>query len=422
MIYKGRFNQIPQGEISCENLRILADNLIKKDCVNFDIDNVGLGFTSNLSLELLKYIPEDKNTKILIINGITLELYNILKENGYNNVTLAFGNWNKEKQNYIDTSKETFEIIKEYVENNFDDKITIIRLEEIMGKKFDLIIANPPYAIGNEITQSIIDNVDYNQFINLMPLSKYKKNKLYQNVLKSYLVVNKWEENTFDAATAPIISLLSKEQKNYESYLDFEINNTYDKRLSKFWEEQTKREKTYLEHICILGKKDFNRISSKTSFSCGIYTPNVIASNGPKSITNPDGSFKENDRHYIWNFLKPEGTINQYFDTTNNGTCINQTVTSFKTEQEADNFKAWAHSGELKRRGRLQGLFSILLRGLNKPTGCPFDYAIPRVDWSHPWTDEEILRDYGYTEEEIKEILSFNDDLNGLKKESFDVN
>lgn len=52
------------------------------------------------------------------------------------------------------------------------------------------------------------------------------------------------------------------------------------------------------------------------------------------------------------------------------------------------------------------GLTSILLAGLNKPTGCPFDLAIPNVDWTRSWTDEEILKDYGYSDSEIKEILA----------------
>ena len=48
---------------------------------------------------------------------------------------------------------------------------------------------------------------------------------------------------------------------------------------------------------------------------------------------------------------------------------------------------------------------------MNKPTSCPFPYAIPKVDWTRPWTDEQILEDYGYTKEEIDTILHFNDDL-----------
>ena len=58
------------------------------------------------------------------------------------------------------------------------------------------------------------------------------------------------------------------------------------------------------------------------------------------------------------------------------------------------------------------GLSTLLLRWMNKTTGCKYDYIIPRVDWdSRTWTDEEILKDYGYTDEETEIILHYNDDL-----------
>ena len=42
---------------------------------------------------------------------------------------------------------------------------------------------------------------------------------------------------------------------------------------------------------------------------------------------------------------------------------------------------------------------------MNTSTARPYSIMIPNVDWTHSWTDEEILKDYGYTDEEIKEIL-----------------
>jgi hypothetical protein len=34
------------------------------------------------------------------------------------------------------------------------------------------------------------------------------------------------------------------------------------------------------------------------------------------------------------------------------------------------------------------------------------ELALPKVDWTRPWTVEEILREYGYAEEEIAEVMS----------------
>lgn len=70
----------------------------------------------------------------------------------------------------------------------------------------------------------------------------------------------------------------------------------------------------------------------------------------------------------------------------------------FNTKQEKDNFtEFWYRDGK-------DGLMNKLIKGLNKSCGT-IDLAIPRVDWTRKWTDEEILTEYGYTADEIEEIL-----------------
>ena len=41
-----------------------------------------------------------------------------------------------------------------------------------------------------------------------------------------------------------------------------------------------------------------------------------------------------------------------------------------------------------------------------------YDRVFPKVDWTRSWTVEEILADYGYTEDEIKEVM---EDLKNFK-------
>ena len=46
-----------------------------------------------------------------------------------------------------------------------------------MSIKFDLVIANPPYgSIGANITKNIIDNIDFGEYVNLLPANDYKRN------------------------------------------------------------------------------------------------------------------------------------------------------------------------------------------------------------------------------------------------------
>ena len=87
----------------------------------------------------------------------------------------------------------------------------------------------------------------------------------------------------------------------------------------------------------------------------------------------------------------------------------------FSTEKERDNFTKWFHSAELNGKDRLSGLSSILLWCMHKSTACPFNYAIPYVDWNKEWTDEEILKDYGFTDKEIKEVLSIPNEYLNIK-------
>ena len=117
--------------------------------------------------------------------------------------------------------------------------------------------------------------------------------------------------------------------------------------------------------------------------------------------TAKDGIHTENSIDVNWNnHLKSEEEMTPYiirwYESKN--TCVCGQFILFNVKKEKDNFTDfWYRNGK-------DGLMHKLIKGLNKSSGT-IELAIPRVDWSHPWTDEEILKEYGYTEEEIKEIL-----------------
>lgn len=364
---------------------------------------------------ILPQVQISKAASIAVTDDFGLQLITALRELGYRNFTLIITDWD------VELAKRFAVCISRAWKNDLTG-VDVKLLEECKGMKFDLIISNPPYEVGNDITRRILDTVDYDQFLNLMPLSKYKKGSLYRHIEKKLGAVNLWDKNTFssdDAKTSPDLCLLSKLASNIKSYEEFERTFYYDSRLAKFWQLNTSRERTYLEHICICAPNRFSQIDSRTSFTCGIYTPHdkvhQIASFQLrfKSETSAYEYLRSGERsargngseEYIWNFIKPDCSINQCFIPNKAGT-ISQILTIFKTEQEKDNFVKWWYSAELEGRSPKSGLASILLAGLNKPTDCPFDAAIPNVDWTREWTDEEILRDYGYTDSEVEEILS----------------
>lgn len=369
------------------------------------------GYKKYLST-LAPYIKASKDSLICITDDFGLQMISFLREKGYQNFTILLTDEDP------DINKKSVYYISKYFPNELNG-VNILTLEECKGMKFDLIISNPPYQIGNDITRNIIENINFNQFINLMPLSNYKKGGLFKYIKEKFQGVYASMEDSFDACVAPDVCALSKNPTEYESYSQFELKFYYDKRLSKFWEENASRKQTFLEHIYICVPKMFNSFNSKTSFACGIYTPHdkvhsinhLINKFSSKDsieafINSPNKKLtRDCSEEYVWNICKPDCTVDKCFVKVSSGN-INQIFTVFASEKEKDNFAKWWYSAERNGKNPKSGLTSILLAGLNKPTGCPFDLAIPNVDWTRSWTDEEILKDYGYSDSEIKEILA----------------
>lgn len=360
----------------------------------------------------------NKNASIAIINDYALEVTYELLHKEFKNITI------------IATHDNIYHTVNDLMKYFYElpIEINVMKLEEVvMGKpEFDLIIANPPFSVGNDITRAIINNVSFGTYVNLMPLSKYKKNNLYRYVTKK-VNATKWIEavEEEDVKTSPDICLMSN-SSNGLPYDEFELEFYYDSRLYKFFKENLTREKCYSEHIYICAPNKFHLLDSKTSFAVGIYTPcdkvhgikkleqkfNTLKAVEKFITTEKKSVARDSSEEYIWNFIKPDCNVEQCFAPCANK-AINQIFTIFSSEIEKDNFVKWWYSAERNGNPTKSGLTSILLAGLNKPTGCPFEAAIPNVDWTREWTDEEILADYGYNETEIKDILALGKfDLN----------
>lgn len=368
---------------------------------------------------LMQYVKAPLDASICVTDDFGLQMIKPLQDKGYKNFTLMV----------TDDDPELAErfvcYIKRYYFKGELNNIAIKRIEECKGMKFNLIISNPPYQVGNEITRNIIENVDFDEFINLMPLSKYKKNNLYKYVDFKYRDITWWDQggNTFsenDAATIPALCSIKKVPTLNLDYFTFELNYIYDQKFKRYWDEQLKRTPSYSRHIYICGESDYPNINSKTDWCCGIYTPAVLQKNGVAQLEGNKTSLEtfmkdpyanSRYRYYAWNFLKPDIEVQDCFKPVHGGKSVAQTITKFNSELEKDNFLKWWHSAELSGKYCKSGLSNILLRAMNKSTDCPFGFIIPRVDWTREWTDEEILRDYGYSNEEIEEILHYNADL-----------
>ena len=258
-----------------------------------------------------------------------------------------------------------------------------------MCKKFDYIIANPPYAMGNDITKTVVENVEFGKYINLMPASKYKGRELYRYVESIEKVEDHFEGA--EVGESLTITTMSKSADIFSSFEELEMRK-FDERFKKFYEYNllSNLSQKYIGLIQgFTNEETIKNFLLKLDINTDFLISDRVCAHGVDMSGNS----------YNWNVLRNIKNSDISYGTQGKGKWrAHYGVLYFNTEVERTNFTDYWY------RNGTAGLCHKLIKGLHK-TGGTVDIAIPRVDWSHPWTDEEILKEYGYTEEEIKEIL-----------------
>lgn len=288
--------------------------------------------------------------------------------------------------------------------DNFNIKIiySTEELEELMSEKdFSIVINNSPYGrIGAEITKNIIDNIDYKVFINLLPANDYRRyvKNLYKYVdVKSMTYIN---DGFADAKVTTHLAKINKKSSNITED-EFEISNYIDKSLDKYFQGTISR-----KHYAIDSSK----------YHPGIEEFKVVNGNksiyiGGRDINHKHMPYTKNCISYIYN-----NNINNSYDYIYSNAAptdisVNKkigifTIIQFNTTIEKDNFSNFMYSKNGFR------FLSKVFTAVNVDSSIHLRKVLPKVDWSRPWTVEEILADYGYTDNEIKEVM---DDLVNFK-------
>ena len=288
--------------------------------------------------------------------------------------------------------------ISKYFENKNElGEYIMEELKKYTGMKFDLIIANPPYGkVGANITTTIIDNVEYDEYINLLPANDYIRNDskdLYKYVdLDSMKAVN----NGFaDAVVTTHVARITKKPHRYISWEEFQIENYIDPSLTKYFYELRNRTHTAIDNPvykpklkdfdrlfelarCVyIGKRDVNHGHLPYSKNCLSYKINV-----ERSVTHAE---------LINASAKSEQAIGNVGDFT---------FVQFSTEQEQANIINFMYSDNGFK------FMSKVFTAMNVDSYCSTARFLPKVDWTRSWTVEEILKEYGYTKKEIDEVMA----------------
>lgn len=324
----------------------------------------------------LDSLPRD--AKLGVLDDLFLEETAQLLAEGFTNITLLA--IEDTKTNKIpNICYMTMQMrLASVVYNKEEVTIKILKEDEVMKEHFDLCIMNPPFSVAPDVIKSGLEISD--RVVCLAPLSKFKKNKVYQQVEK-YEVI---DAEAFEDAIVTdnlIIAALCKTHHNSISWDEFQIESTNPKYRELY---QMNTEKSFYRSVIHTSIKGFEGIHPDTTFAVGIRVCQDGVHKTPFCFD------------YKWN--KGELTEKDIPRQSWKGveTYSIQAI-YFRTSEERDHFcKFWYENP----------LMNDLLKGLNKKSGsCTL--AVPHIDYS-------VDRDY--------EHLTYEDLLKIMKEEKGNEN
>lgn len=339
-----------------------------------------------VSAEITKYIRDHfkldyANKKVLLINLFDEQFVNVLK--------------------YRDCEVTQ---ISRYFENQADLGTYIMEeLKNYFNMKFDLIIANPPYGkIGANITKTIIDNIEYDEYVNLLPANDYNRNDtkdLYKYVdLDSMTSLRAAFK---DATVTTHCARINKKPHRYISWEEFQIENYIDDSLMKYFYENRNR-----SHYAI----DKGRRPQFSSITVEDNTNTILL--GIRDMNHRHLSYDKQCDTFLWNAMKAVDISKLKSNLGKTGSTNNQAshyFITFNTPVEKDNFATFMYSSNGFR------FLSKVFTALNADSMVATGRFLPKVDWTRSWTVEEILADYGYTQKEIDEVMADLDNFKGME-------
>lgn len=388
-----------QSNLKIQDLETLSKTLVKPDIINFGLNKVGGGYTDKIADKVIAKLSKlAKDKTIVIINDITLQMADKLLEAGYKNIYLAFGIFNKDGT--VSKDKTVYNIMKAVIENNIKEKLNAISLEEIFNMKIDGIIANPPYSsIGANIAYTIREKVDYECFVNLLPANDYKRNKT-KDLFNYQSEMEPINDGFDDAAVTTHLCLVNKTKVNNMTLDEFERSQYIDRNLDKYFEENSKRTHYAIENDSFCS-------------NCKKYSNEFTVILGWRDVNHKAMPKSKDSTTYKWNVEKSidaDYVFNNHEKVTNGKRTgrVSFAGITFNTTTEKDNFVEFFYS----ESGR--HFMSKLWSSMNVDGGLFIEKWFPKVDWTRPWTVEEILKDYGYTEDEIKTVMADLDNFKGM--------
>lgn len=378
-------------ELNTEQLWLAESTYIAK------YDSYNTGFNKTKGNHIGKYDHAEFTRKNVVSVALTKEIRDHFKLILKNKKVLLINLFDEQ---FVDALKyndcEVIQISK-YFESKEDlGNYIMEELKNYMNVKFDLIIANPPYGkIGANITKTIIDKIKYDEYINLLPANDYKRNDtkdLFRYVELGSMVSIR--EAFSDASVTTHVARITNIPNTSITLEEFEIENYANALLKKYFYVTRSR-----KHYAIDNTGELHKIKNPDANYTFFLNGRDI---NHKHLPWKNGKYTEESLTYQWNINKITYTeamkYSQPSAVAKGEIYFYGNTITFDTTVEKDNFTNFVYDNRLF----INSLFAAVQADGRFVLGKIF----PKVDWTRSWTVEEILKDYGYTDLEIQEVMN----------------
>ena len=263
------------------------------------------------------------------------------------------------------------------------------------GVMFNKIIANPPYgkssSLSKKIINALLENKVAKEMVVLAPPKTFYGVLDYSKELKC---VSSYLNKTIvfkDAAveTLYLDHIVSEKQNKYKEPSDFLL----DEKHKVFRNAVIEYNKTHSNNVKLFGgsgvqkyeKSKYSDFEDSLLFEVPIFTPSPL--NG---VARQGESYEHNVLRKPIEYRKRASA---------------PFILYIKDDVHYNNFSNWWYSAKKRREGGLINfMFDILfiLYG-GDPSLLKYVEVIPNLDWSRPWTDQEILAELGLPEDFLGE-------------------